>query len=87
MTRRSVFETRVPTWWDRHEKFCDRHGLSGHAKDELFEIICDATMEEAAVNLGSNGGVKGGAERARRLTPEDRSEAARKAARARWDKK
>lgn len=38
----------------------------------------------AAVVLGRLGGKKGGVARAIRLTPEERSEAARKAARARW---
>jgi hypothetical protein len=40
----------------------------------------------AAVALGRQGGLKGGKARAERLTPEQRREAARKAARARWDK-
>jgi hypothetical protein len=35
---------------------------------------------------GRNGGLRGGAARAARLTPEKRSEIARKAARARWAK-
>ena len=37
-----------------------------------------------AVALGRIGGRKGGLARARKLTPEERSEIARKAARARW---
>lgn len=36
---------------------------------------------------GRKGGTKGGAARAARLTPEERAEIARKAARARWKKK
>jgi len=40
----------------------------------------------AAVLLGHLGGLKGGKERARRLTPERRKEIARKAAKARWEK-
>jgi len=39
-----------------------------------------------AVALGSLGGKKGGKARARKLTPEQRSEIARKAARTRWSK-
>lgn len=39
-----------------------------------------------AVALGSLGGKKGGKARSRKLTPEQRSEIARKAARARWSK-
>ncbi len=38
----------------------------------------------AAVALGRLGGLKGGKARARSLTPEERSEAARKAVNARW---
>ena len=46
----------------------------------------DAAPEKdpAAVALGRRGGLKGGRVRAERMTPEERSEAARKAARARW---
>ena len=40
----------------------------------------------AAVELGRLGGLKGGKARAAKLTPEERSEIARKAARARWEK-
>ncbi len=41
----------------------------------------------AAVALGKLGGAKGGKARAAKLTPEQRSEIARKAAKARWAKK
>jgi hypothetical protein len=41
----------------------------------------------AAVALGRLGGLKGGKARAAKLTPEQRSEAARKAVRARWDRR
>jgi hypothetical protein len=41
----------------------------------------------AAVALGRLGGRKGGKARAEKLTPEQRSEIARKAAKARWAKK
>jgi hypothetical protein len=40
----------------------------------------------AAVTLGRKGGKKGGLARAAKLTAEERSEIARKAVRARWDK-
>ena len=40
----------------------------------------------AAVALGRKGGKKGGPARAAKLTPEQRSESARKAVRARWAK-
>ncbi|MGB8992958.1 MAG: hypothetical protein WCD80_12960 [Desulfobaccales bacterium] len=39
-----------------------------------------------AVALGRLGGVKGGKARAEKLTPEQRSEISRKAAKARWEK-
>ncbi len=42
------------------------------------------TKDPAAVALGRKGGLKGGMARAKKLTAEERSEAARKAARARW---
>lgn len=58
-------------------------------------IVADATSEEPesdpyggkdplAVELGRRGGLKGGRARAEKLTPAERSEIARKAARARW---
>ena len=42
---------------------------------------------KAAQELGRLGGLKGGKARAEKLTKEQRSEIARKAAKARWDKK
>ncbi len=47
----------------------------------------DATKNPAAVALGRLGGLKGGKARASKLTPEQRKEAARKAAQARWGNK
>lgn len=58
-------------------------------------IVSDSTDENkpepaedgkdpAAVALGRRGGLKGGKARAAKLTPEQRSEIARKAAAARW---
>jgi hypothetical protein len=40
--------------------------------------------DPAAVELGRRGGLKGGKARAAKLTPEQRSEIARRAARKRW---
>lgn len=40
----------------------------------------------AAVALGRLGGLKGGKARAAKMTPEQRKESARKAAKARWSK-
>lgn len=41
---------------------------------------------KAAQELGRLGGLKGGKARARKLTAEERSEIAKKAAKARWEK-
>jgi hypothetical protein len=46
----------------------------------------DPDKDPAAVALGRKGGKKGGKARAANMTPEERSEAARKAALARWAK-
>jgi hypothetical protein len=44
----------------------------------------DEGKDPAAVALGRKGGLKGGKARAAKMTPEQRSESARKAAAARW---
>jgi hypothetical protein len=44
------------------------------------------TKNPAAVALGRLGGLKGGKARAKKLTPEQRKEIAKRAARARWGK-
>jgi hypothetical protein len=46
----------------------------------------NADKDPAAVALGRKGGLKGGRARAESMTAEERSEAARRAARARWPK-
>jgi len=46
----------------------------------------DAMKNPAAVALGKLGGAKGGKARAAKMSPEERQESARKAARARWGK-
>ena len=61
-------------------------------------IVADATAEDdqddpyegkdpAAVELGRKGGLKGGKARAEKLTPEQRSAIAKKAAATRWQAK
>jgi hypothetical protein len=45
----------------------------------------DAGKDPAAVALGRKGGLKGGKARANRMTAEERSESARRAARKRWE--
>ncbi|MBN4050488.1 histone H1 [Gammaproteobacteria bacterium AH-315-M22] len=47
----------------------------------------DDGKDPAAVALGRKGGLKGGKARAANMNKEERSEAARKAAKARWGKK
>ncbi len=47
----------------------------------------DEELRELARRLGRRGGLKGGPARAAKMTQEERSESARKAAKARWDKK
>lgn len=55
-----------------------------------FDVVRRATgelpepVESAKAKAGRKGGLKGGASRATALTPEQRSEIAKKAAKARW---
>jgi hypothetical protein len=50
----------------------------------IIEAAIRAGKDPAAVLLGRKGGLKGGKARAEKLTPEERSKIARKAAEARW---
>jgi hypothetical protein len=52
---------------------------TGEAPEESLSV-----KNPAAVELGRLGGLKGGPAGAKKLTPEERREIARKAARARW---
>jgi hypothetical protein len=54
------------------------------ATGEATDTDPDLGEDPAAVALGRKGGLKGGKARAVKLTPEERSAAARKAASARW---
>ncbi len=54
---------------------------TGEAKPEPKD-----ERDPAAVALGRKGGLKGGKARAKKMSPKDRSEASRKAARVRWAK-
>jgi hypothetical protein len=58
--------------------------LVDEATGEAPPFDPDEGKDPAAVALGRKGGLKGGKARAAKLTPEQRSEAARKAAVARW---
>ena len=72
-----------------------RSGTKQDLNQKAFSIVQQLTGEEpkpdpdagknpAAVALGRLGGLKGGKVRAERLTGEQRSDAAKKAANARW---
>lgn len=57
---------------------------------QIVELTTDQPTKKknpAAVALGKLGGLKGGKARAKKLSPERRKEIAKKAARARWDKR
>jgi hypothetical protein len=54
------------------------------ATGEVEDIPDDLGKDPAAVALGRRGGLKGGKARAAKLTAAERSEAARRAAQARW---
>jgi hypothetical protein len=56
------------------------------ATGEADDIAPDDGKNPAAVELGRKGGLKGGKARAESMTPEQRSDAAKRAARARWNK-
>jgi hypothetical protein len=58
--------------------------LVDRATDEDKDEPVDDGKDPNAVALGRKGGLKGGKARAAALTPEQRSEIARKAAKARW---
>jgi hypothetical protein len=57
------------------------------ATGEIEDIVSLPDKNEAAVTLGKLGGLKGGNARADKLSDERKSEIARKAANARWNKK
>ena len=59
-------------------------GQSQPAKEATPESSVD--KHTAAVALGRLGGLKGGKARASKLTPKERQESARNAAKARWHK-
>lgn len=59
--------------------------LTGTAEPQP-ELEPEDPLRAAAAALGRRGGLKGGKARAAKLTPEERSEIAKKAAAARWKK-
>jgi hypothetical protein len=59
---------------------------AGQVEDKPDSRPKDTGKDPAAVSLGRRGGMKGGKARAEKLTPEQRAEIARKAARTRWER-
>ena len=57
---------------------------TGQVEDRVPESVPDPAKNAAAVALGKLGGAKGGAARASKLTANERSEIAKKAAATRW---
>lgn len=57
------------------------------ATGEVDETPVEKIKNSAAVELGRKGGLKGGKARAAKMTAQERSESARKAALARWSKR
>lgn len=71
------------------KKPADLNRLAAAIVDDATEDQAEArhqaaNKDVAAVELGRRGGKRGGRARAENMTPEERSEAARKAAKARW---
>ncbi|MFQ5990810.1 MAG: RNA-binding protein [Nitrospiraceae bacterium] len=65
-------------------------GALDESDEDTLRLLRKALLEGknlAAVLLGSRGGKKGGKARAARMTPEERSQAAFLAARARWSRR
>lgn len=60
---------------------------TGEAEEEVFLDKDLGGKDPAAVALGRKGGLKGGRARAAKMTKEERSEAASKAAKERWKNK
>jgi hypothetical protein len=71
----------------RSSKPRDLNALAASIVAEATGEPVDDGKNPAAVALGRLGGQKGGRARAKSLTPERRSEIAKKAASARWDKR
>lgn len=70
----------------RSKKPADLNRLAAAIVEDAVEEVKESNAEKdpAAVALGRRGGKKGGKARAEKMTAEERSEAARQAANARW---
>jgi hypothetical protein len=73
----------------RSRKPADLNKLAASIVDEATDDAppVDDGKDPAAVALGRKGGLKGGKARAAKMSAKERSEAARKAAEARWKAK
>jgi len=70
--------------WSSHIQKADERGMA--LLRAAFEAGYEAGSTPDAVALGRLGGQKGGRARAEKLTKEERTEIAKKAAKARWTK-
>ncbi len=61
--------------------------MTRHIIDSTELDLSDEERRKVARALGKQGGLKGGPARAAKMTPEQRSESASKAAIARWEKR
>jgi hypothetical protein len=60
--------------------------LTGQVEDRAPDRLADPNKDQAAVALGRKGARKGGIARAASMSPKQRTEIARKAAKVRWGK-
>ena len=60
--------------------------LTGQVEDRAETPVDDPNKDQSAVALGRKGGIKGGRARADSLSPSERKEIARQAAKKRWHK-
>ena len=65
----------------------DVNALAKSILDDVIALAEQQPKDPAAVALGRKGGKVGGKRRAQNMTPEERSEAAKRAAAARWKPK
>ena len=87
MADRSRKKSRRPRDLNQRAASTVARAIGEELETEPAEVSEPTTEERhnAAVALGRLGGKKGGPARAKKLTPEQLSESARKAAQARWN--
>lgn len=86
MQKRSSTNTRAKK---SRAKLADENQIAKSIVDLIAEISNEEPPKEKdplAVELGQRGGLKGGKARAEKLSAKKRTEIAKKAAKARWDK-